>query len=155
MARSLKPDATLIRDLAELLDETGLTEIEISAGDQHVRVARHSGGGTVMAAAPASAAAPAPAKADGSDSQRAGEAAAGHPGAVASPMVGTVYVASEPGAPPFVTVGASVEAGDTLFIIEAMKTMNPVRAPRGGRVAEILIEDAQPVEYGETLAVIA
>ena len=141
-------DAAAIRELAELLKETGLTEIEIEHGGARLRVSRQAGS-TVMASAPAAAAAPTatapvPAKASGPN-----------PGAVPSPMVGTVYVAPEPGAPPFVKVGQTVKEGDTLFIVEAMKTMNPILAPRGGTVSEICVEDTQPVEFGQTLLILS
>ena len=145
MADKLKIDDSLIRQLAKLLDETGLSEIEIGEGAQHVRVARGSAGAAVGRE-------PAPAGADGE--ARSAEIEANHPGAVTSPMVGTLYFALEPGAPPFVVPGASVHEGETMFIIEAMKTMNPVRAPRGGKVVRILAHNETPVEYGEVLALI-
>ena len=140
-------DAEAVRQLAELLKETGLTEIEIEHNGARIRVSR--GGGAVatvpVAAAPV-AAAPAPAAAH----------SAGPPaGAVPSPMVGTVYLAPEPGKPPFVSVGKSVKEGDTLFIVEAMKTMNAITAPKGGTVTEISVTDGTPVEFGQTLCVIA
>ncbi|MBC2859832.1 acetyl-CoA carboxylase biotin carboxyl carrier protein [Stappia sp. 28M-7] len=141
-------DQDLIRQLAALLDETNLTEIELERDDFRVRVARQV---TVeapvsigRAAAPA-AAAPAPV---------AAAEAANHPGAVTSPMVGTAYRSPEPGARAFVEVGDTVAAGDTLLIVEAMKTMNQIPAPRAGRVTAILVEDGQPVEYGEPLVVV-
>ena len=143
MSDALKVDAELIRQLAKLLDETGLSEIEIGEGARHVRVAR------AMAAAPVSSAAPPAATTTGD-----GEIDAAHPGAVTSPMVGTLYLAPEPGAQPFVVAGNVVEAGDTLFVIEAMKTMNPVRAPRAGTVTRIFAANEMPVEYGEVLALI-
>jgi acetyl-CoA carboxylase biotin carboxyl carrier protein len=137
-------DHDVIRELAKLLDETGLTEIEFERGGVRVRVARQ--GQPVMAAVAATravAAAPSEAPAD-----------AKHPGAVPSPMVGTAYLSPEPGARPYVEVGSQVHAGQTLMIIEAMKTMNQIPAPRAGRVAQILVEDAQPVEFGEPLMII-
>ena len=144
-------DSEAIRTLAELLDETGLTEIEVEDGDRKLRVAR---GGTVLAAAPMSMhSAPAPAPAESAAEVR-GDADASHPGAVKSPMVGTVYVAPEPGAAPYVKVGDTVSEGDTLVIIEAMKVMNPIRATRGGRVARMLVENGSPVEYGQVLLVL-
>jgi len=142
-------DHDLIRELAKLLDETGLTEIEIERAGLRVRVGR----GTV--AAPAAApvatvhaphAVPAP-MAPPTDPSK-------HPGAVNSPMVGTAYRGPEPGAPPFVDIGSKVVAGETLLIIEAMKTMNQIPAPRSGTVTQILIEDGQPVEFGEPLVII-
>jgi len=138
-------DKDLIRELAGLLDETGLTEIEVENGKQRIRIARSAV--TVAAAAPApapSAAAPAAAPAE----------AAAHPGAVTSPMVGTAYVSPEPGTPPFVNVGDNVAAGQTLLIIEAMKTMNTIPAPKAGKVTQIMVADGSPVEYGEVLMII-
>lgn len=144
-------DADLVRQLAKLLDETGLTELEYGNQTIKIRVARQpaptfvtGGGGVAMGAAAASAGAPASAPAARSE----------HPGTVHSPMVGTVYLASEPSAPPFVKAGDMVKAGQTLLIIEAMKVMNPLLAPRAGKVLEIIVRDAQPVEYGEPLLVI-
>jgi acetyl-CoA carboxylase biotin carboxyl carrier protein len=143
-AKNTTIDSGAIRELAELLTETGLTEIEIEHGGGRIRVARQSG--QVSFAAPAAAPpaeAPQPAAPKGPN-----------PGAVPSPMVGTVYVAPEPGKPPFVKVGDSVKEGDTLFIVEAMKTMNPILAPRSGRISEICVTDAQPIEFGQTLLII-
>jgi len=145
-------DSALVRELALLLDETGLTEIEIERAGLRLRVARNiSVAATMpmqMAAAPAilpaAAAAAAPAAADLSK----------HPGAVISPMVGTAYWAPEPGAKPFIEVGSKVSVGQTLLIIEAMKTMNQIPSPRAGTVTQILVEDGQPVEYGEPLVII-
>jgi acetyl-CoA carboxylase biotin carboxyl carrier protein len=143
----------MIRELALLLDETNLTEIEVERAGLRVRVARNiSVAAAVPAYAPAPAAAPAPVAA-----AAAAPAAADmtkHPGAVPSPMVGTVYRAPEPGKPAFIEVGAKVAAGQTLVIIEAMKTMNQIPAPRAGTVTQILIEDGSPVEYGEALVII-
>ena len=139
-------DAGAIRELAELLKETGLTEIEIEHNGARLRVSRQVGG-TAVASQPAPAApapaAPAPAKPAGPN-----------PNAVPSPMVGTVYFAPEPGAKPFISVGQTVKEGDTLFVVEAMKTMNPITAPRGGTIAEVCVNDAQPVEFGQTLCII-
>jgi acetyl-CoA carboxylase biotin carboxyl carrier protein len=142
-------DQDLIRELARLLEETGLTEIEIESAGLRVRVGR----GTVAApvAAPVAPASPPSAAAL---AQAAPTDLAKHPGAVTSPMVGTAYVGPEPGAPPFVEIGSKVVAGDTLLIIEAMKTMNQIPATRSGTVTEILIEDGQPVEFGEPLMII-
>ena len=145
-------DSALVRELALLLDETSLTEIEIERAGLRLRVARNiSVAATMpmqMAAAPAilpaAAAAAAPAAADLSK----------HPGAVISPMVGTAYWAPEPGAKPFIEVGTKVSVGQTLLIIEAMKTMNQIPSPRAGTVTQILVEDGQPVEYGEPLVII-
>ncbi len=143
----LNIDKEVIRDLADLLNETGLTEIEWSEGDVLVRVGREAGSGTAVAAPalPLENAAPAPGET---------ESLAEHPGAVTSPMVGTAFVAPEPGTPPFVSVGDLVEHGQTVLIVEAMKTMNPIAAPRGGRVTEILVANEQPVEFGQVLMLI-
>jgi acetyl-CoA carboxylase biotin carboxyl carrier protein len=138
-------DKELIRELAQLLDETKLTEIEIERDGLRVRVGR--GATAVAAAAPAPAPAAAVAAAAPADPAK-------HPGAVTSPMVGTAYMGPAPGAKPFVDVGSKVVAGETLLIIEAMKTMNQIPAPRSGTVTKILIEDAQPVEFGEALMII-
>jgi acetyl-CoA carboxylase biotin carboxyl carrier protein len=147
-AKSKSDDSTLIRELALLLDETNLTEIEIERAGLRVRVARNI---SIAASIPASpqlaASAPAAAAADIAD-------VAKHPGAVPSPMVGTAYWASEPGAKPFIEVGAKVTVGQTLLIIEAMKTMNQIPSPRAGTVTRILVEDGQPVEFGEPLVII-
>jgi len=140
----------LIRELAALLDSTNLTEIEVEREGLRVRVVRNITvtSAPVYAAAPAQAhAAPAAAAVPVTDITK-------HPGIVPSPMVGTAYMASEPGARPFVDVGAKVAAGDTLLIIEAMKTMNQIPAPRAGTVTQILFEDGQPVEFGEPLMII-
>lgn len=143
-------DQQMIRELADLLNDTGLTEIEWSEGPLKVRVTK--GGTPVYAAAPVAAAAAV--AATGGAPVAAASDEASHPGAVKSPMVGTVYVAAEPGAAPFVKVGDSVSAGQTVLIVEAMKTMNPITAPKGGRVARILIENQQPVEFGQPLLII-
>jgi acetyl-CoA carboxylase biotin carboxyl carrier protein len=141
-------DAAVIRELADLLDETGLSEIEIEQGGTKLRVARQivasytTGEAPVRAAAAPAAEAPAAPKGP-------------QPGAVTSPMVGTAYVAPEPGKPPFVKVGDKVSEGDTLLIVEAMKTMNPIAAPKSGTVSEIYIHDAEPVEFGQTLLIIS
>ncbi len=139
-------NAGAIRELAALLKETGLTEIEIEHKGARLRVSKQTGG-TVMAApaaaAPALAATAPTAKPSGPN-----------PNSVPSPMVGTVYFAAEPGAPAFIKVGQTVKEGDTLFIVEAMKTMNPIAAPRAGTVTEICVNDAQPVEFGQALCII-
>jgi acetyl-CoA carboxylase biotin carboxyl carrier protein len=142
-------DSALIRELALLLDETSLTEIEIERSGLRVRVARNISIATSMPAnfQPTASAAAAETPADGAD-------IAQHPGAVPSPMVGTIYWASEPGAKPFIEVGARVLVGQTLLIIEAMKTMNQIPSPRAGTVTQILVEDGQPVEFGEPLVII-
>jgi len=140
-------DAGAIRELAELLKETGLTEIEIEHNGARLRVSKQAGGAIMaaapVAAAPAAASPAAPAKPAGPN-----------PGAVPSPMVGTVYLSPEPGAKAFISVGQTVKEGDTLLIVEAMKTMNPITAPRGGTVSEICVNDASPVEFGQTLCII-
>jgi acetyl-CoA carboxylase biotin carboxyl carrier protein len=152
---SKNDDSAIIRELALLLDETSLTEIEIEREGLRVRVARNiSVAASVPAAyAPASVAA-ATAVAATAAAPAAALDLAKHPGAVPSPMVGTVYWSPEPGAKPFVEVGTKVSAGQTLLIIEAMKTMNQIPSPRAGTVTQILIEDGQPVEFGEPLMII-
>ncbi|HWM46859.1 MAG TPA: acetyl-CoA carboxylase biotin carboxyl carrier protein [Xanthobacteraceae bacterium] len=143
----------LVRSLAKLLDETNVTEIEVERGGMRVRVARHA---AVMAAPAYAAAAPLAAEAPRSVAAEAPRPldAAKHPGVVTSPMVGTAYRSPQPGAKPFVDIGSVVKAGDTLLIVEAMKTMNQIPAPRAGTVTQILFEDGQPVEYGEPLIVV-
>ena len=136
-------DADAVRELAALLKETGLTEIEIEHNDARIRVSR------AVSAAPAQAAAPI-ASAAAQPTTISGPVA----GAVPSPMVGTVFAAAEPGKPPFVKVGSQVKEGDTLFIVEAMKTMNAITSPRSGTVKEISVENGQPVEFGQTLLVL-
>jgi acetyl-CoA carboxylase biotin carboxyl carrier protein len=138
------PDADLIRTLAALLTETGLTEIEYAIGDRRIRIVRVPGGAE-PAIASATAASPA---------LPASVTQAGHPGAVKAPMVGTAYLAQQPGDPPFVRLGDSVTEGQPLLIIEAMKVMNQIRAHRPGRIAQILVADSQPVEYGALLMMI-
>jgi acetyl-CoA carboxylase biotin carboxyl carrier protein len=147
-AKSRSDDSALIRELALLLDETSLTEIEIERAGLRVRVARNisiaaSMPSNFQPSAPAAPAAPT-AIAD----------VAKHPGVVPSPMVGTAYWASEPGAKPFIEVGSKVSVGQTLLIIEAMKTMNQIPSTRAGTVTQILVEDGQPVEFGEPLVII-
>ncbi len=141
-------DGDLIRKLADLLRETGLNEIEFAEGEKRIRVNR---GVSAPLAVQAAVAAPAPVAAPAAVTPAA---AAAHPGAVKSPMVGTAYAAPEPGAAPFVRVGDTVKAGQTLLIIEAMKVMNPIKAPKGGTVVEVMVSDSQPVEYGEVLMII-
>ena len=140
-------DRDLVLELTKLLDETGLTEIEIEQDGQRVRVARNA------AAAPA-AARPAAPEAPAPQPIAAPPDPAKHPGVVVSPMVGTAYAAPEPGAKPFIEIGAHVKAGDTLLVVEAMKTMNQIPAPRAGTVIQILFEDGQPVEFGQPLVII-
>ena len=136
-------DGDLIRKLAELLAETGLNEIEFAEGDRRVRVAAGRPAGDQAAL---SVAQPPPPSAEGP--------AAAPPGAITSPMVGTAYLAPEPGAKPFVRAGDQVSEGQTLLIVEAMKVMNPIRAPRGGTVTRVVVQDAQPVEFGEVLMIL-
>jgi acetyl-CoA carboxylase biotin carboxyl carrier protein len=149
----LNVDAALIETLAELLQRTGLTEIELAEGDAKVRVVRAPQ--PVLAAAPA-VGAPAAGTASlvAATEPASATATERHPGAVRAPMVGTVYLTPEPGAPPFVDVGAEVREGQTLLIIEAMKVMNPIRAARAGRVINVLVSNGDPVEYGELLLII-
>lgn len=146
-------DTEFVRKLAEILEETHLGEIELADGERRIRVARPTV--TVAAAAPVAMAAP---LAAAGAAAPAAAAAAGdiakHPGLVKSPMVGTAYLAPEPGKPNFVAIGDKVTAGQTLLIIEAMKTFNPIKAPKAGTVTQVLVENAQPVEFGEPLMVV-
>lgn len=154
-AKFSSEDSALVRELALLLDETSLTEIEIERAGLRLRVARNI---SVAATMPVPMAAAAPAALSAAASTAAPAAAGAdlskHPGAVTSPMVGTAYWAPEPGAKPFIEVGSKVSVGQTLLIIEAMKTMNQIPSPRAGTVTQILVEDGQPVEYGEPLVII-
>lgn len=154
---SMNIDTKLVRELAELLSETGLTEIEVEDGDRKIKVSRETvmapaayAVGTPMAAPAMAAPAPAPTAAPAAES-----AAPDFSNAVRSPMVGTAYLTPEPGAEPFIKVGSQVKAGQTLLIVEAMKVMNPINATKDGTVQQILIEHAQPVEYDQPLVVIA
>jgi acetyl-CoA carboxylase biotin carboxyl carrier protein len=146
-------DADIVRTLADLLHEKDLSEIEYSGEDWHVRVAKGTPGGSVISA-PAPAATPAPVTAAVAEASKPAETVADHPGVVASPMVGTVYLSDEPDAPPFVSVGDSVAEGETLVLIEAMKVFNPIKAPKGGKISQILISNGDPVEFGEPLLII-
>ena len=149
----MKIDAKAIKQLAELLDETGLNEIEVADGDQAIRVSK--GGGTVVAAGAAPVSMPSdPTVPQQANTSAPDTTAHAHPGAVTSPMVGTAYMAPEPGAAAFVQKGDTVKAGDTLMIIEAMKVMNPIKAEKAGTVLDIAVEDGQPVEFGDVLMVI-
>ena len=149
-------DSNLVRELAELLGETGLTEIEVEDGTRRIRVSR---GGAVAASAPAPVmhAAPAPAAPAAADpaASEAPAAVADHANAIKSPMVGTAYLAPDPGSPDFVSVGDTVKKGDTLLIVEAMKVMNPITAPADGTVKEILIGNGEPVEFDQPLAIVS
>ena len=157
------PDSQVIKDLAELLNATGLTEIEIESGGVRIKVAR-SGGRATTASAPAlppvetPVAAPAGAQASteatASSESAPAEDPASHPGAVKSPMVGTAYLSPEPGAAAFITVGDTVSEGQTLLIVEAMKTMNPITAPRAGKITQIIVQNEQPVEFDQPLVII-
>jgi acetyl-CoA carboxylase biotin carboxyl carrier protein len=153
-SKSSSDDSALIRELALLLDETSLTEIEIERAGLRVRVARNI---SIAAAMPSSLASVAHAPVAMAPATTAAAPAAdfaNHPGVVPSPMVGTAYWSPEPGAKPFIEVGTRVTAGQTLLIIEAMKTMNQIPSPRAGTVTQILVEDGQPVEFGEPLVII-
>ena len=152
---SMHIDPALVRQLAELLDETHLTEIEVQDGDRRIRVARKAG--SVAAAAPVYAPPPAPVPAASAAPVAAAAPAtspADHPGTIKSPMVGTAYLSSAPGAKQFATVGGKVNAGDTLVIVEAMKVMNPIVSPRAGTVTALLVDNAQPVEFDQPLVIV-
>ena len=147
----MRVDTELVKKLAKMLDENDLSEIEVEDNGRRIVVKRKLGFAPAAAPAPAP---PAPAAAPPSPAAAAEQPPESHPGAVKSPMVGTVFLAAEPGSAPFVTPGARVEEGETLVIIEAMKVMNPIAAPRSGIVTQILVQDAQPVEYEQPLAII-
>ena len=149
LSGAMHVDAALVRQLAELLDETRLTEIEVQDGERKIRVARKAA--QIVASAPAPAAPPMQAAVPAATL----ESTADMSGALKSPMVGTVYLFPEPGAKPFANVGDTVTEGQTLLIIEAMKVMNAIAAPRSGRVSRICVENGQPVEYDQPLVVIA
>ncbi|ODU20789.1 MAG: acetyl-CoA carboxylase, biotin carboxyl carrier protein [Sphingomonas sp. SCN 67-18] len=149
---AMQVDAALVRQLAELLDETRLTEIEVEDGDRKIRVARNVT--VAAAAAPVAHAAPAPQAPAAAPAAEAPAAAPNHQNAIKSPMVGTAYLAAEPGARNFVSVGDSVKAGDTLVIVEAMKVMNPITAPASGVVRALLVDNGQPVEFDQPLVVV-
>ncbi|MDE0704848.1 MAG: acetyl-CoA carboxylase biotin carboxyl carrier protein [Rhodospirillaceae bacterium] len=154
MSKTIDDDS--VRRLAELLDETGLTEIEYDDGDLRIRVARQQSG-AIAYAAPAPSGRPA---GDGAPSPPPGgpeapaPVAADHPGAVTSPMVGTVYLSPEPGAAAFIGVGDAVSVGQTLMLVEAMKTFNEIKAPHAGTVTQIVVENGVPVEFGDVLAIV-
>ena len=155
--KTASTDTKLVRELAKILNDTGLTEIEMEKGSLKIRVAK--GGGQVVqaVAAPAPvAAAPAPSQPVAAPAAKTEKKdASAHPGAAKSPMVGTVYTRPSPDADAFVKVGDKVKEGDTIVLIEAMKTFNPITATKSGKIEEILVEDAQPVEFGEVLFIIA
>ncbi len=150
-AKFSSEDSALVRELALLLDETSLTEIEIERAGLRLRVARNI---SVAATMPAPVAHAAPVAVAAAAAAPAAADMSKHPGAVTSPMVGTAYWAPEPGAKPFIEVGSKVSVGQNLLIIEAMKTMNQIPSPRAGTVTQILVEDGQPVEFGEPLVII-
>lgn len=149
---TMNVDVDLVRQLAEMLDDANLTEIEVEDGDRCIRVVRSAAG--AVYAAPAPAAVPAPVAAPAPVEAAPAASAEDHPGTVKSPMVGTVYLSAEPGADPFIKVGDSVSQGDTLLIIEAMKVMNPIIAEKSGTVTALLVEDAEPVEFNQPLATV-
>ena len=152
---AMQVDTDLVRQLAEMLNDSDLSEIEVQDGERRIVVKRKLGGNHVAAShAPAPPPAPTPAAPVPLTAAQEEVAAANHPGAVKSPMVGTVYLSGEPGASAFVQPGAKVSAGDTLVIVEAMKVMNPITAPRAGIVKQILVVDAQPVEFDQPLVII-
>ena len=146
-------DTALVKALADILDDAGLAELEYETADLSVRLSRVSGAAPVAPVATVAAPAAAPATAPAAPAADSADAAS-HPGAVTSPMVGTVYVAPEPDAPSFIEVGGTVKKGQTLLIVEAMKVMNPITAPADGTVKQIFVQNAQPVEFGEVLVVI-
>lgn len=159
MAKEMPIDPNFIREIAALISETDLTEIEVAKGDLKIRVARQitmqAAPVQQMVSAPVAAAAP-PAAASAASAPVASAATdlSAHPGAVRSPMVGTAYLRPSPGANPFIEVGTVVKAGDKIMLVEAMKTFNEINAPRAGTITHIFVEDGRPVEYGEPLVVI-
>ena len=156
-ATTMAIDTALVRELAELLGETGLTEIEVEDGERKIRVARGGAAAapTFFAPPPAPPPPASPAVSEVAPAPAPAEHAPDTIGAVKSPMVGTVYLSAEPGAAPFIEVGKAVKAGDTLVIVEAMKVMNPITAETAGTVRAILVENAQPVEYDQPLVIVA
>ena len=146
---SSKSETKLVKELADILDATGLAEIEYETEAVSIRLSRITGAMPVAAVAPPVAA---PAAAPVAEAPSANPAS--HPGAVTSPMVGTVYTSPEPDAPAFISEGDTVKAGQTLFIVEAMKVMNPITAPKAGKISTILVQNAQPVEFGEALVIV-
>jgi acetyl-CoA carboxylase biotin carboxyl carrier protein len=153
----LAPDPDLIRTLAKLLDETGLSEIEYAVADQRIHVARHAAMAAPATAQPNQVEPPRPAAtppAGTSGTSRPGANGHDHPGTLKAPLVGIAYLGAEPGMPPYVRVGDTVAEGQTLLIIEAMKVMNQIRSPQSGRIARVYVGDAEPVEYGSALMLI-
>lgn len=152
---SARSETKLVQELADILDKSGLAELEYETDAVAIRLSRVTGAAPVVAPAPVvTAPAAAPASATAPAEPTAVADPADHQGAVTSPMVGTVYTAPEPGAADFVSEGDMVNAGQTLFIVEAMKVMNPITAPSAGKVTKILVQNAQPIEFGEALAII-
>ncbi|MDA9930256.1 acetyl-CoA carboxylase biotin carboxyl carrier protein [Alphaproteobacteria bacterium] len=147
-------DTALVKALADILDEAGLAELEYETENVSVRLSRVTGAAPVAAIAHPTALTAEPAAAANSAPAASPSDPASHPGAVPSPMVGTVYVAGEPDSPPFIEVGSTVKKGQTILIVEAMKVMNPITAPADGKVKQILVQNAQPVEFGEVLVII-
>jgi acetyl-CoA carboxylase biotin carboxyl carrier protein len=150
----MRIDTDLIRQLADMLTENDLSEIEVEDSERRIVVKRKLAPAQAVYAAPAPAAVTAAPAAAPTSVAAPADNPAGHPGTVKSPMVGTVYLAAEPGAAPFAAVGAQVNAGDTLLIIEAMKVMNPITAPKAGTLKQILVQDAQPVEFDQPLVIV-
>ena len=153
-AGAMKVDVKLVRELAEMLDATNLTEIEVEDGDRKIRVARTQTVQAASYAAPVAAPAPAPVAAAAAPAEAAAPSAPDNASAIKSPMVGTCYLTPEPDAPAFVKIGDTVKVGQTLLIVEAMKVMNPITAPAAGTVKALLVENGQPVEYDQPLIVI-
>ena len=152
---SARSETKLVQELADILDKSGLAELEYETESVAIRLSRVTGAAPMVASAPVVAApAAAPASAPAQAEPTAVANLADHQGAVTSPMVGTVYTAPEPGAADFISEGDMVKAGQTLFIVEAMKVMNPITAPSAGKVTKILVQNAQPIEFGEALAII-
>jgi acetyl-CoA carboxylase biotin carboxyl carrier protein len=151
---SLSFDPKALAALAALLNETGLSEIELAEGDRKVRLARTLAPVSIPVAAPVAAAPAAAPAAPAAPVAPVAADPAKHPGAIKSPMVGVAYLSAEPGAPPYVSLGQSVEAGATLLLIEAMKTFNQIKAPRAGVVKQLLVTSGQPVEYDEPLLIV-
>lgn len=147
----MKIDKDAIRELADLIEETGLTEIEVVNGDQMIRVGKNVAGAPVT---PNYTMSSDPTVPQIANIEAPSAVVANHPGAIISPMVGTVYLQAEPDSPSFVQKGATINAGDTLFIVEAMKVMNPIKAEKSGIVTQLLVENGQPVEYGDVIMVI-
>ena len=152
----VEPTTELVKTLANILDDAGLAELEYETDDVAIRLSRVSGAAPVAAVAPvpAPAAVAAPTAAPAAQSAEGAADLSADPGAVMSPMVGTAYISPEPGAPAFVEEGSTVKKGQTLLIVEAMKVMNPITAPRDGTVSKIMVKNAQPIEFGEVLVVI-